>query len=197
MGSRFGRAPFRTRRGRGTQARPMASEPRRGAGPGARSWLGWAAAAVGVVVVAFLVGRAGSDARLPTPTPLPSAPPPLVISFGTALDPATGEATNLTDRFRATDRIAYSVRGTKAPGVDTILVEIVRVDADGPTVVQRPSTQHVVPTSKVIAFQFTVPVSDLLAAWGDGDYAMRIYIPGSADPFATGQFTLVETPTAS
>ncbi|MGZ6299924.1 MAG: hypothetical protein ACXWMN_05470 [Candidatus Limnocylindria bacterium] len=147
--------------------------------------------------MAFLVGRAGSDARLPSPTPAPSAPPPLAISFGTALDPATGEATNLTDRFRAEDRIAYSVRMTAAPGVDTILVEIVRLDGDVPTVVQRPSTQRIAAGSALIAFEFAVPVSDLLAAWGPGDYAMRIYLPGARDPFATGRFTLVETPVPS
>jgi hypothetical protein len=175
----------------------MATELGRGPGPRARTWLGWAAAALGVALVALLVGRAGSDARLPSPTPSPSAPAPLPISFGTALDPATGEATNLTDRFRAQDRIAYSVRGTAGPGVDTILVEIVRLGGDDPTVVQRPSPQKVVASSTLIAFDFAVRVGDLLASWGPGDYTMRIYVPGAGDPFATGRFTLVETPLAS
>jgi hypothetical protein len=197
MGNRIGRSRFGARRAGTTQARPLTPGQRRGPGPRTRTFLSWAAAALGVAAVAFLVGRAGSDARLPSPTPSQSAPAPLAISFGTALDPATGEATNLTDRFRAEDRIAYSVRGTAAPGVDTILVEILRLDAGGPTVVQMPSTQRIVPSATLIAFQFGVPVGDLLTGWGPGDYTMRIYVPGATDPFATGRFTLVDTPVAS
>jgi hypothetical protein len=192
IGSRFGR-----RRVRPSQARPMAAERRRGPGPRARTWLGWAAAAVGVVAVAFLVGRAGSETGLPSPTPSPSAAGPLEITFGTALDAATGEAINPTTRFRADDRIAYSVRMDAAMAVDTILVQIVRLEADGETVVQQPSRQGIVASSRVIGFTFAVPTSDLLTAWGPGDYAMRIYVPGATDLFAAGRFTLVETPLAS
>lgn len=191
-GGRFGR-----RRGRPTQARPMAAERRAGPGPRARLWLGWAAAAIGVVLVAFLVGRAGSESGLPSLTPSSSAAGPLPIAYGTALDPATGEVTQLTDRFRAEDRIAYSVRLPSAPGVDTILVEIVRLGADGETVVQEPASQGIAASSSVIGFAFAVPTSDLLEDWGAGDYAMRIYLPGAVDPTATGRFTLVETPEAS
>ena len=49
-GSRFG-----IRRGRPSQARPMAAERRGGPGPRARTWLGWAAAVLGVGVVVFLI----------------------------------------------------------------------------------------------------------------------------------------------
>jgi hypothetical protein len=175
----------------------MAAERRRGPGPRARTWLSWAAAAVGVILVAFLVGRAGSEAGLPSPTPSPSAAGPLPITFGTALDPDSGEAINPTDRFRASDPIAYSVRLPAAPGVETILVEIVRFEGDGETVLQEPSSQGIVASSSLIRFQFAVPTSELLTAWGPGDYGMRIYLPGQADPVAAGGFTLVETPVAS
>jgi hypothetical protein len=161
-----------------------------------RTWLGWAAAAVGLVLVAFFVGRAGSEVGVPTPTPSPSAAP-LTVTFGTALDPVSGEAINPTERFRAGDTIAYSVRLPTAPGVDSILVEILRLDAPNGTVVQRPSTQGIVATSSVIAFTFTAPTSDLLSSWGPGAYEMWISLPGASDPFATGRFTLVETPAAS
>ena len=191
-GSRFGRG-----RGRPSQARPMASERRAGPGPRARLWLGWAAAAVGVVLVAFLVGRAGSESGLPSPTPSPSATGPVPVVFGTALDPATGEAIEPTERFRAGDVIAYSVRLPAAAGVATILVEIARLAAGGEVVVQEPSEQGIVPTSSVIGFTFVVPTSELLDAWGPGDFAMRIYLPGATDPFAAGRFTLVETPAPS
>jgi hypothetical protein len=144
--------------------------------------------------MAFIVGRAGSEVGLPSPTPSPSLPAPLPISFGTALDPVTGLATQLTDRFRAGDTVAYSVQLPAAPGVDTIDVEIVRLEGDVETVVQRPDDQGIDPTSRVIAFH---PLAaDLLAAWGPGSYEMRIYL-AVPSPLAVGRFTLVETPTAS
>lgn len=172
----------------------MATWRRAGLGPRARIWLGWAAAAAGIAAVAFIVGRAGSDIGLPPPTPSPSVATPLPIAFGTALDPVSGEATQLTDRFRAGDPFAYSVQLAAAPGVDSILVEIVRFEGAAETVAQPPSEQGIVPTSRTIAFR--VQTTDLLAAWGPGSYAMRIYL-GAPDPIAAGRFTLVETPGAS
>jgi hypothetical protein len=176
----------------------MAAERRAGPGPRARTSLGWAAAALGVAVVAFLVGRAGSEAGLPSPNPLPSATGPLPIAFGTALDPASGEAIQPTNRFRAGDPFAYSVRMAAAPGVDTILVEIIRLNDDGTETIAQPladGEQGIVATSPVFAFK--VQTSSLLDAWGPGVYAMRMYLPGEADPIAAGRFTLVETPVAS
>jgi hypothetical protein len=174
----------------------MAAERRQGPGPRAQTWLGWAAAALGVGVVAFLVGRAGSEAGLPAPSPSPSGASPLAIMYGTALDPVSGESVEATDRFRAGDPFAYSVRMPAPAGVDTILVEIIRLNADGTeTVAQQPSEQRIVATSRVFAFE--VLTADLLQAWGPGTYAMRIYLPGAEDPLAAGRFTLVETPVAS
>ena len=196
MGNRLRRSRFGFGARRRLQASPIAAmgSPRRG--PRASTLLGWLAAAGAVAVVAFFVGRAGSEVGLASPTPTPS-PGPLSVAFGTALDPVSGEATNLTDRFRAGDAIAYSVRLAVAPGVDQVLVEIVRIEAGSETVVQQPSTQGIVGGSRIVAFTFAVPTSDLLANWGPGDYAMRIYFPGGTSPFATGRFTLVETPAAS
>lgn len=169
---------------------------RRRLGPRAQTWLGWGAATLGVAVVAFLVGRAGSDAELPRTSPSPSTAGPLPITYGTSLDPVSGEAVETTDRFREGDLFAYSVRMPAAPGVDSIMVEIVRLNADGTeTVAQRPSRQGIVANSQVFAFK--VQASDLLSAWGPGTYAMRIYLPGAADPMADGRFTLVETPATS
>ena len=169
---------------------------RRTPSPRTQTWLGWAAAALGVAVVAFLVGRAGSDAELPPASPSPSGAGPLAIAYGTALDPVSSEAVQTTDRFRDGDPFAYSVRMPAAPGVDDILVEIIRLNADGTeTVAQPASRQGIVATSPVFAFE--VRTTDLLLAWGPGTYAMRIYLPGVADPLATGRFTLVETPVES
>lgn len=190
-GSRFGFGGSRR-----SQARPLIAGRRSGPGPRARTWLGWAAAAAGLVLVAFFVGRAGSEVGVPSPTPSPSAAP-LTVTFGTALDPVTGEAINPTDRFRADDAIAYSVRLPAAPQVDGILVEIVRIDASGETVVQPPSRQGIDATSRIIAFTFGSRTSDLLRDWGPGNYLMRISLPGASGPLANGRFTLVETPAAA
>ena len=172
----------------------MATERRPGPGPRARTWLGWAAAAAGVAVVAFFVGRAGSELGIVAPTPSPT-PAPLSISFGTALNAVSGQAIQATNRFRAGDEFAYSVRLPAAPGVSKILVEIVRLEGSTQTVAQRPSNQGIVATSRVIAFRVQAAV--LLKAWGPGNYSMRMYLPGAKTPFATGSFTLVETPVPS
>lgn len=196
MGNRI----FRSRLGFGgskrIQARPIAGVGGRGPRSRASTWLAWLVVAAAVAVVAFFVGRAGSEIDIASPTPSPT-PAPLSVAFGTALDPVSGEAINPTDRFRAGDPIAYSVRLPAALGVDSILVEIARHDAGGETVVQRPSRQGIVATSRTIAFSFAVSTGELLATWGPGDYTMRISLPGAAAPFAVGGFTLVETPTAS
>ena len=194
MGNRMRRSRFGFRGARRLQARPMAAEQRRGPGPRARTWLGWGAAAAGVALVAFFVGRAGSEVGVPTPTPSPSTAP-LSVTFGATLDAVSGEAVSPTDRFRAGDTVAYSVRLAAAPGIERILVEIIRLEGETETTAQRPSEQPVLATSPVIAF--TVPATTLLDAWGPGNYVMRMYLPGATDPFATGRFTLVETPAAS
>ena len=194
MANRKGGSRFGFGGGRRAQARPMAAERRAGPGPRARTWLGWVAAAAGVAVVAFFVGRAGTEVGVASPTPSPSAAP-LTITFGTALDPISGEAIQPTDRFRAGDEFAYSVRLAAAPGVDTIQVEIIRFEGATEMVAQVPSDQGIVSTSPLIAFQ--VRTTDLLSAWGPGSYDMRIYVAGASAPIATGRFILVETPVAS
>lgn len=196
MGNRMRRSRFGLGARQRLQAAPMAAAGRPRPGPRASAWLGWLAAAAAVALVAFFVGRAGSEAGLASPTPSPS-PGPLAVAFGTALDPVSGEATDLTGRFRSGDPIAYSVTLAVAPGVDTILVEIVRSDVGGETVLQRPSEQGIDGSSRVIAFTFVTPTSKLLTDWGPGDYLMRIYLPGGTSPFAAGEFTLLETPGAS
>jgi hypothetical protein len=196
MGNQMRRSRFGLGGARRLQATPMVAGRRPGPGPRARTWLGWGAAAAAVALVAFFVGRGGPEAGIASPTPSPSSAP-LTVTFGTALDPVSGEAINPTERFRVGDLIAYSVRLSAAAGVDHIRVEIVRIEADGETVVQPPSTQGVVSASNIIAFTFAVPTSKLLTDWGPGDYGMRIYLPNAARPFATGRFTLVATPAAS
>jgi hypothetical protein len=169
-------------------ARPASGGPA-GLGPRARILLGWAAAAALVVVIAFIVGRPDRDAGGVAPNASPSAAGALPIAFGTARDPASGAATQATDRFTSGDLFAYSVRLAAPIGRDAVQVEVLRIDGDVLTVVQAPATQAVSAESQLIAF--SVPAKDLLAAFGEGQFVMRIYAAADKQPVAEGRFRLI------
>lgn len=174
------------------QARPMAM-PRSSAPPrGARVWLGWLAAGTAILTIAFIAGRAGSDVELVSPTPSPSTAEPVAIVFGSALDEVSGVAVSPTTIFRAGDPFAYSARLPAAAGTNSMLLEVVRLEADGQTTAQAQREVGIDATSRVIAF--SVFASDLLAAWGPGNYEMRMYLEPGTDPTALGRFTLAEAP---
>jgi hypothetical protein len=154
--------------------------------------LGWTVAASALVVLAFVVGRPGTEQGLLSATPSPT-PPPAAIVYGTALDPASNEAINRTARFRPGDPFAYSVTLAQPPGTDTILVEVARLDGSDRTVVQEPSVQHILPEPKTFAFR--VLTDDLITAWGSGTFEMRIFLgEGTSQPIATGTFELLAAP---
>ncbi|HEX2142338.1 MAG TPA: hypothetical protein VHK28_08735 [Candidatus Limnocylindria bacterium] len=157
--------------------------------------MGWGAAALIMVAIAFIVGRPGGEQGLLSATPSATPTPPLPIVFGTGLDPATNQATGATDRFRNGDPFAYSVTLQAAPAVEEILVEVVRLDGQERTVVQEPSVQRILPEPRTFAFQ--VLAADLLAAWGAGEFEMRIWLRSGATPLATGRFTLLASPEES
>ncbi len=167
-------------------ARPLSGGPA-GPGPRARVLLGWAAAAALVALIAFVVGRPSKDAGTPEPSPSGAATLPIV--FGTALDAGSGEATHATDRFAAGDLFAYSVRLDAPVGRDAVQVEVLRVDGDTPTVVQAAAAQAVSAESRVIAF--SVPTDTLLAAFGEGEFLMRMYRDPGKAPLAEGHFRLI------
>jgi len=178
---------------RRSHARRLQAALRTGsAAPRTRTFLSWAAAVLLLLALAFIVGRPNTESGVLGGTPSPSATPPLPIAFGTALDPATNVAVDRTDRFLAGDPFAYSVTLAAPPGTDTILVEVTRVVAGVRTVVQEPSAQKIVPEAPTFAFM--VLTDDLLAAWGPGDYEMRIFFEAAGAPFAVGTFTLVQAP---
>lgn len=158
--------------------------------PQARTVLSWGAALLLLVALAFIVGRPGTESGILSGTPSPTPTPPLPIAFGLSLDPLTNVATEPTTRFRAGDPFAYSVTLARAPGTDTILVEVARVVAGERTVVQEASVQRIVPEAPTFAFQ--VLTADLIAAWGTGDFEMRISWDAAEPPFAAGSFTLVD-----
>jgi hypothetical protein len=157
-----------------------------------RTAVSWVAAGVLLVALAFIVGRPAAESSVLGGTPPPSATPPLAIAFGNGLDPATNVAIDATQRFRSGDPFAYSVTLAAAPATDTILVEVARLAGAQRTVVQEPSVQKILP--EVRTFAFKVSTDDLLAAWGAGDYEMRIFFDAAEPPFAVGHFTLIEPP---
>ena len=187
---RIGLRPDRRR-----QARPMALPRSSAPPPRTRLWLGWLAAGAGVLAIAFIAGRAGSDVDLPSPTPSPSGVVPVTIVFGAALDDLSGEAVSLTSIFGAGDPFAYSARLQAAAGVDSMLLEVVRLEGGGEATAQAPREVGIDPTSRIIAF--SVLASDLIAAWGPGDYEMRMYLGPGTDPTAVGRFTLGVAPSSS
>ena len=172
--------------------RVQASLRREAVSPRGRAILGWTAAAGVLVALAFIVGRPGSEQEVLSSTPSPTPTPPLPIVFGTALDPASGIAIGSTNRFRAGDSFAYSVTLDAPPGTDSILVEVDKLSVDARSVVQEPSVQHILPSAPTFAFQ--VQTEDLLRAWGDGTFEMRIFLAAGGDPLAVGTFVLIASP---
>jgi len=163
--------------------------------PTARRVGGWLVAlllVLGIAVVVRVLGGNGDGSPIAV-SPSGSAAPGSVaaISFGTGIDPSSGEvsAESLTDRFTGGDTFAYSVtpEGTVP---DPVYVEVLRIDgATEEEVLQAPTDAQPLPDPRVIAFR--VPADDLLAVFGAGTFLMRIYAEPSGAPFAEGRFELV------
>jgi hypothetical protein len=150
--------------------------------------LGWVAVLGLLVFVAIIVGRPGRDAGTAAATGSPG-PTPLPVAFGTAIDHDSGEAAELTTRFRAGEPFAYSVRLPAAVGQTTVYVEVLRVTAEGLQQVQAPQAQQTLPDRPVIAYLVTT--DGLIDAFGTGDFVLRVYLDPTADPLAAGSFTVV------
>ncbi len=176
--------------GRGAMARRQDGRIPRWAAP----VLGWIAVLGLVVGVAVIVGRPGRDAGTAAATGSPGHTP-LTIAFGTAIDHASGEATDLTANFRAGEPFAYSVRLPADVGQATIYVEVLQATPEGPRQVQAPQAQQTLPDRPVIAYLVTT--DGLLDAFGPGDFVLRIYLDPTAEPVAVGSFTVVPSPTSA
>ena len=152
--------------------------------------MGWLAAAALLVALAFVVGGPAAEQGLlgSRSSPTPSPPAALPIRFGQALDPDSHRAVRPVRGHRAGQTFAYSVTLTQPPMGSTIFVEVERISGT-PHVVQERSIQHI--TAGRRTFAFTVPTDDLLAAWGDGRFEMRIYLGRQSAPIAIGRFRLV------
>jgi hypothetical protein len=170
--------------------------------PRARRIAGWVAAAllIGGIALAFRLLGGNGDGTEVDPTPSGSAGASMqTVTFGTALDPATGEvaADARTERFAEGDTFAYSMApfGTMP---DAVYVEVRRTDGQEPVVAQEPVDPQTLQNPNVIAF--TVEAQFLFADFGPGEYLMLIYADPAGDPIAEGSFELVappESPTPS
>jgi hypothetical protein len=164
---------------------------------------GWLAAIAVILLIAIVVRFLGGDGTgspvVPSPTASDAATTPATIAFGTSLDPTSGEVpeTARVSRFAAGDTFAYSV---PPDGVvpTTIYVGVERVGGGAAEVVQHAAVDgmQTVPAGRP-AIAFTVPVANLLADFGPGEYVMRIHLDPAADPIAQGTFVLVGEPAAS
>lgn len=168
-------------------ARPLTDATRFVPDRRAQIVIGWVAVVVAVIIIALLVGRPSDDAGT-VPSPTASAEEAVPITFGTALDPASGAAVGETSEFRAGQTFAYSA-DPDGPIPTAVYVEVIRLGPEGTESVQAPSLQELPAGSPLIAFQ--VNVDALITAFGGGTFEMRIYRDPAEQPIARGRFSLV------
>lgn len=156
-------------------------------------WIAAVAVVIGIAVVVGLLGGNGDGAPVaPAPSASPSSATGQQITFGTALDPTTGEvaADARTARFAAGDTFAYSIPA-QAPVPGTVYVEVERIGG-GPAEVVQPATEHGVSAAS-LAVAFAVPADDLLRDFGPGEYRMRILADATGTPLGEGIFEVIGT----
>jgi len=163
---------------------------------------GWLAAAAVILLIAIVVRFLGGDGSgtplVPTPAASQAAGP-APIAFGTALDATSGQVPEASrvERFAEGDTFAYSV-AVSGPVPATVYVGVERVGGGAAGVVQDPGDdgRQSVPDGRP-AIGFTVPAANLLAAFGPGEYLMRIHLDPEEAPIAEGRFVLVGEPATS
>ena len=165
--------------------------------PRGRRIAGWLAALVivlGIAAVVRFLGGNGDGTPVgagPSGSASARADAAAPITFGTTIDPATGQVADAAraESFTAGQTFAYSV----APGdalADPVYVEVRRTGGGEVGVAQEAAEAQNLPDPRAIAF--TVPVDVLLGAFGPGEYLMLIYADagGTGDPLAEGTFEL-------
>ncbi len=191
------RRRFRSIRGRSMARRPGADGPILDLSPRALRIGGWVVAFLLIAGIAVFVQLLGGDGDEAGSGAEPSASAGMAatasVTFGTALDAATGEvaAAARTDRFAAGDSFNYSVAPSGAPP-EAVYVEVQRTGGGVIEIAQAPVDAQPLPNAGVIAF--TVPADNLLTAFGPGEYLMLIYADPASDPLAEGTFHLVGPP---
>lgn len=183
-----------------SMARRPDGDDRLSLSPRARRIAGWLAALVivlGIAAVVRFLGGNGDGTPVgagPSGSASAGADVAAPITFGTSIDPATGQVADESRLaiFGAGETFAYSV----APGealADPVYVEVRRTGGGQVGVAQEAAEGQNLPDPRAIAF--TVPVDVLLQAFGPGEYLMLIYAQagGTDDPLAEGTFELIAT----
>lgn len=171
-------------------ARRAGDDPRLELSPRAARLGGWLIALLLVVGVAVAVRILGGNADGSPVGPGASASAPVgdaaEITFGTELDPATGEVAEAarTEQFAPGDTFAYSVSPGEGPVPDAVYVEVRRTDGQP---VQEPTQA---PLSDPAVIAFVLPADRLFAAFGPGEYRMLIRHALDEEPIARGEFEL-------
>jgi hypothetical protein len=181
-----------------SMARRLGEDRRFALSPRDRRIAGWLAAAAVFIVIAVVVGILGGNADgtpvAPGTSATASASAAATVRFGTALDAASGmvSAEAETNRFAAGDTFAYSVEAEGTVPA-TVYVGVERTAGGAQEVVQSATEDGLqdVPDG-AIAIAFTVPATNLLDAFGPGEYRMTIFTDPTAAPIAEGTFVLVE-----
>jgi hypothetical protein len=164
----------------------------------AQQLAGWVAALVIVLGIAGAVRLLGESADngavVPSPSAGASGVATLPIVFGTELSaerlvPVGAQTTT----FERGTTFAYAVDGGEP--ADAVYVEVRRTDGGALEMVQEPVEAQGIPDAPAL-IGFTVPASDLLNAWGPGEYLMRIYLDPDGSAIAEGSFVLVEPPSS-
>jgi hypothetical protein len=179
-------------------ARRPGGESRFSLTPGQRRLAGWGAVLALLIGTAVVVGLLGGNGDGNEVTPGGSegtaAPSPPQITFGTAIDAATGEVATAsrTTRFDADDTFAWSVRpNERLPAL--VYVQVERTDGGPEEIVQAipgEGDQPLADEAEVIAF--AVPAINLMDEFGPGTYTMRVHLNPEDEPIAQGTFELVD-----
>jgi hypothetical protein len=168
---------------------------------------------LGLILSGLIPPAPNIAAETPTPTPSPSASAsgsevpsstesaagsaagspalPGVVTLGTGWNNDTHQITGVTTAFTATSAgFAYSISLSEPIGVDRLLVEVARVAADGKETVVQDRADGVLLVDKTLltdGLKVNKTVSQLIAAWGTGNFVLRFYNGGEL--LAEGTFT--------
>jgi hypothetical protein len=143
--------------------------------------------------LSLLPSPSASASSRPERTPRPTPEIIGTVTFGRAMDLTTKEILDRTDTFTRGDQFCHSITVPRAFGVDAVQEEIVRIDGDDLTVVQRRQGPPLPADPNASVIGFCVSADDLVDDWGTGDFVLSDYRrKDGLQLIAQGRFTLTE-----
>jgi hypothetical protein len=126
---------------------------------------------------------AANPTPTPTPRPSPSATPATpaptpepTLVFGAGLDSASQRVIAPTNVFTPGSTLAYAINLGEPFGVSQLTIQVAKISGGQETTVQPVGRWDVAPDA--IAAGVQLPADRLLAAWGTGDYVLRVFRDG-------------------